>query len=232
MIWRFLFILTLTTAYIVSFDNVCIAQTSSKTIDYKRIPQKKVRKLLKRIEQFGIKDLSDLNAKCYDSDDSSTYCVQTDSHIIKENIINVWNKMMKLNLCEEFSGRLVSLGMMYSKKLNQIFYKDDKFVGIEEGQVFYLNLKLLGGIKNLGVGLEVTRIDKDKKSIKFCYLNHGTSEGTQEIRLTETTDGYSIITQETRYKSKSKFRDKRLYPGFHRKFVNELHENLTKLIVG
>lgn len=124
------------------------------------------------------------------------------------------------------------MGIIYSKKLNRIFYKGDKNIGIEEGQIFYLNLKLIFGIKNLGVGLEVTNIDAQNKSIKFCYLNHGVSEGTQEIKFIPTTNGYSIITHETRYRSDSKFRDKHLYPGFHHKFVKELQENLIKMITG
>jgi len=214
------------------FDNICKAQVSENTIDYKRIPQKKVRKLLRRSELTNIKELSEIKSKCYDAEDSGKYCIQKTSHIIKENIVKVWNKMLMLNLWDEFNGRLVSMAMLYSKKLNRIFYKDDKYMGIEEGQIFYLNLKLLFGIKNLGVGLEVTNIDNENKFIRFCYLNNGTTEGTQEIRLTETAEGYSIITQETRYHSNSKFRDKRLYPGFHRKFVNELHENLIKMIAG
>lgn len=226
---KLLFILPCIFINLVLLDNIVFAQTS---IDYKRIPEKKVRKLLKRYELNGVKNLGELNSKCYQSEDSMKYCVQTDSHIIKENIDKVWNKMMILNLWEEFNGKLVSMALVYSKKLNHIFYKNEDIAGIEEGQIFYLNLKLLGGIKNLGVGLEVTSIDKEKRSIRFCYLNHGVSEGTQEIRLSETTDGYSIITQETRYHSKSKFRDKRLYPGFHRKFVNEIHQNLIKMIVG
>ncbi|OIP04608.1 MAG: hypothetical protein AUJ97_02460 [Bacteroidetes bacterium CG2_30_32_10] len=217
---------------ITILDTVCNAQTTENTVDYTRIPQKKVRKLLRNMYLLGIKDLSEVNLKCYLSEDSAKYCVQTDSHIIKENINNVWNKMMKLNLWDEFNGRLVSMGIIYSKRLNRIFYKEDNLIGIEEGQIFCLNLKLMGGIKNLGVGLEVTSIDKENKSIKFCYLNHGVSEGTQEIKFTETAEGYSIITHETRYHSESKFRDKRLYPGFHHKFVKELQENLIKMIIG
>jgi hypothetical protein len=227
---RLLFLLTSGLALLFFILNETNAQNSEKKIDYNRIPQKKVRKLLKRLEQYSVADLKGLNSKCYDSQDSSKYLVQTETHLIKDNIVNVWNKMLKINLLEEFSGRLVSLGMMYSKKLNQIFYKDDKFIAIEEGQVFYLNLKLLFGIKNLGVGMEVTGIDKEKRTIKLCYLNHGITEGTQELRLTETSEGYSVITHITRYHSNSKFRDKRLYPGFHRKFVNELHKNLTRLV--
>jgi hypothetical protein len=228
---RKLFLLLSTSLAFLFFNlSEADAQYSEKKIDYNRIPQKKVRKLLKRMEQYSVADLNGLNSKCYDSQDSSKYLVQTETRLIKDNIVNVWNKMMKINLLEEFSGRLVSLGMMYSKKLNQIFYKDDKFIAIEEGQVFYLNLKLLFGIKNLGVGLEVTNIDKEKRTIKFCYLNNGVTEGTQEIRLSETGEGYSIMTHITKYHSNSKFRDKRLYPGFHRKFVNELHENLIRLV--
>ncbi|MHC1703144.1 MAG: hypothetical protein AB9846_04485 [Tenuifilaceae bacterium] len=217
---------------IVKFDLPCIAQLQLNEIDLSRIPQKKVRNLVQQQSLNGSKFFVDLKPSCYSESDSSNYSFQQSTHVIKETILKVWNKLMSLKPKEEFSGKMVSFGFLYSKKLNKIYYADDDKKDIEEGEVMFLNLKLLGGVKNIGVALEVTKVDEINKLIQFCYLNNGMTEGTQQIQLTGSDDGNTVITQETRYRNKSKFREKRLYPLFHQKAVNEMHSNLSRLIEG
>jgi len=222
----------LITAAIVKFDLPCNAQLELNEIDLSRISQKKVRNLVQQQSLNGSKFFVDLKPTCYSESDSSNYSFQSSSHIIKQTILKVWNKLLSLKPKEEFSGKMVSFGFLYSKKLNKLFYSDDDKQDIEEGEVLFLNLKLLGGVKNIGVALEVTKVDEINKLIQFCYLNNGMTEGTQQIQLTGNDDGNTIITQETRYRNKSKFREKRLYPLFHQKAVNEMHSNLSRLIEG
>ena len=95
-----------------------------------------------------------------------------------------------------------------------------------EGQVFFINLDLLGGLKKLVVAYEVTKVDDDNKTIQFCYINNGVSEGTQRIILSKTEDGETKGHHNKIYRSQSKIRDKFLYPGFHKMIVKELHKNL------
>lgn len=208
------------------------SQLLIKNVDFNRIPQKKVRKLVRHQSEIGAVFFSDLRPSCYSDQDSNRYSFQKSSHIIKEKIHKVWSKLKSLKPRDEYSSNMVSFGFLYSKKLNKVFYSDDDFKEIEEGEIIFLNLKLLGGVKNLGVALEVTKVDEANKVIQFCYLDNGMSEGTQQVKLVENKEGNTVISQETRYRNHSKFREKRLYPIFHQKAVNELQTNLKKLIEG
>jgi len=208
------------------------AQLPLTNLNLDRVHQKKVKELVKDQYLKGIKNFSDFQPACYNVQDSLKYSFQRSTNVIRDVIQKVWNKLKGLKPKDEYSGKMVSFGFLYSKRLNQIFYADDDFKEIEEGEIYFLNLKLLGGIKNIGVALEVTKVDEENKTIEFCYLNNGVSEGSQVVKLTETGEGNTQITQETRYRNKSKFREKKLYPIFHQKAVNELHNNIRRLIEG
>lgn len=211
---------------------ISIAQLPIATVNLKRIHQKKIRQLVKQQYLNGITDFSDLKPSCFNLQDSAQYSYQHSSNVIREVIQKVWSKLKCLKPNDEYSGRMVSFGFLYSKKLNKLLYADDDYKEIEEGEIYFLNLKLLGGIKNIGVALEVTKVDEVNKTIQLCYLNNGMTEGTQVVKLVGTSDGNTVITQETIYKNKSKFREKTLYPIFHQKAVNELHANIRRLIEG
>ncbi len=215
---------------ILSWSTRNYAQLSIKSTDFDRISQKKVRSLLKKQQLDGIEFFSDLKPSCYSEQDSFTFSFHRSSQTIKEKIQNVWNKLKSIKPRDEYRGRMVTFGLLYSSKTDRVLYNDDDYQGIEEGEIIYLNLKLLGGIKNIAVALEVTKIDDENKTIQLCYLNNGMTEGTQQIKLAENTDGNTVICQETRYRNLSKFREKWLYPIFHQKAVNELHKNLCMLI--
>jgi hypothetical protein len=208
------------------------AQLPLTSVNLDRIHQKKIRELVQHQNLSGNACFSDLKPSCYNEQDSLKYSIQRTSNVIREVIQKVWNKLKVLKPKDEYDGKMLSFGFLYSKRLNQLFYPDDDYKEIEEGEIYYLNLKLLGGIKNIGVALEVTKVDEANKTIQFCYLNNGMSEGTQEVKLTGTREGNTIITQETRYRNRSKFREKKLYPIFHQKAVNELHNNIRHLIEG
>ena len=215
---------------ILSWSTHCFAQLSINSTDLNRISQKKVRNLLKKQQLNGIEFFSDLKPSCYSEQDSFTFSFHRSSQTIREKIQNVWYKLKSIKPRDEYRGRMVTFGLLYSSKTDRVLYNDDDYQGIEEGEIIYLNLKLLGGIKNIAVALEVTKIDDENKIIQLCYLNNGMTEGTQQIKLAENTDGNTVICQETRYRNLSKFREKWLYPIFHQKAVNELHKNLCMLI--
>jgi len=227
------FIVVISTLLIVlslGVSHLAVAQLPIATVNLNRIHQRKIRELVQHQYQSGIDNFDELKPSCYNVQDSSDYSIQRCSNVIREVIQKVWNRLKSLKPRDEYSGRMVSFGFLYSKRLNQVFYSDDDFKEIEQGDIYFLNLKLLGGVKNIGVALEVTMIDEANKTIQFCYLNNGMTEGSQIVKLIGTSDGNTIISQETRYKNKSKFREKNLYPIFHQKAVNELHNNIRRLI--
>jgi len=226
-----LFLSFLLVFYIVQC-NLSFAQVPISQVNLDRIQQKKVKELVQQQSLNGIEYFDDLMPSCYSEQDSLKYSFQRSTNVIREVIQKVWSKLKGLRPKDEYSGKMVSFGFLYSKRLNQIFYADDDYKNIEEGEIYFLNLKLLGGIKNIGVALEVTKVDDENKTIELCYLNNGVTEGTQVVKLAETNEGNTKIIQETRYRNKSKFREKKLYPFFHQKAVNELHNNIRRLIEG
>lgn len=196
------------------------------SVDFRRIPHKKVRKLLTHQKQFGIYTFNDMNTVCYNSPDSGLYHTFTKSQLIRQDINVVWNNLTQLSPKEEFDGKIVKFGLLYSKKQNNLLYRNELKPGIEEGQILFFNLRVLSGIKNLAVAVEVTDLNNEEKRVEYCYLDHGNTKGTQMITLTPTHEGYTEIKQITWYRCNSKLRNNRLYSFFHERIVNELFKNI------
>jgi hypothetical protein len=199
---------------------------SIDSVDYKRIEHKKVRKLILRQKHFGVNTFNEMNPVCYSSTDSNIYRTFTKSKLIRQDANVVWTNLTQLSPKDEFDGRIVKFGLLYSKRHNNILYRNEVRTGIEEGQILFFNLRVLSGFKNLAVALEVTHLDNDNKTVEYCYVDHGSTKGTQKIILSTTPEGFTEITQVTRYKCNSRFRNNRLYAFFHERIVNELFKNI------
>lgn len=209
------------------FCPVGSAQSCIKTIDRDHVFQKRKNKFIKNKYLMNVNSFDELNPTCVDNNDTSSYSYQYETYYLKEDINKVWKSYKNIALPEIYSGHIVSFGFMYSKKKREIFYIDsDSYDGMGEGQVFFINLDLIGGLKKLVVAYEVTKVDDENKTIQFCYINNGISEGSQRIILSKTEDGLTKVQHNTIYKSQSRIRDKFIYPRFHRKVVKELHKNL------
>lgn len=215
---RYLTVLSLVLTALTVFSATPVPIDS---VDYSRISHKKVRKLILKQKQFGISTFDDISPVCYNSGDSANYRTYLKSQLIKQDMSVVWNNLVKQQLNDEFDGRIVSLGLLYSKSKNNLGYKNEEKSGIEVGQILFFNLRMLRGIKNLAVALEVTKVDNDLKTVEYCYVDHGSTKGTQQVSLKSTPDGYTEITQMTRYKCNSKFRASKLYAFFHERIVRE-----------
>jgi hypothetical protein len=196
------------------------------SVDYSRISFKKVRKLISQQKQFGLKTLNEINPVCFNTLDSNNYRTFKKSQLIKQNIEVVWDNLIHQSPSSEFDGRIVTFGMLYSKKRNNILYNNESYSGLEEGQVLFFNLRVLSGIKNLAVALEVTNMDHKNKVVEYCYVEHGDTKGTQRFSLRPTAEGYTEITQFTKYKCNSRLRDRRLYSFFHERIVMEFFSKI------
>jgi hypothetical protein len=207
------------------------SQTLISQINLQKIPPKVKKKFVHSRYIQNIETLNELYPSCYNTDDSSLYRFQKETFIIKEDINKVWKTYKTLNINDTYSGHIVDFGFIYSKNEQSIIYLDDtKYEGMKEGQVIFISLSLLGGVKKLIVAYEVINIDEENKSIKFCYINNGISTGSQEIRLYKSDNGFTRVTHNTLFKSNSKLRDITVYPFFHKKIVKELHSNLIHSI--
>lgn len=199
---------------------------SIDSVDYKRVQHKKIRKLITRQKQFGVSTFNDMQSVCYNAPDSNQYRTYSNTKLIRQNIDIVWNNLTRLSPKDEFDGKIVKFGLMYSKIHNNLMYRNEANRGMEEGQIMFFNLRVLRGIKNLAVALEVTHMDDELKTVEYCYVDHGKTQGTQMITLSVTPEGYTEITQFTRYKCNSSLRNHGIYSFFHNRIVEELFNNI------
>jgi hypothetical protein len=196
------------------------------SVDYTRIQHKKVRKLISLQKEYGITTFGEINPVCYNKIDSADYRTYKKSQIIRQDIELVWQNLVQQSPSDEFDGRIVTFGLLYSKQYNRLIYKNEPISGIEEGQVLFFNLRMLSGIKNLAVALEVTRLDHQEKTVEYCYMEHGDTKGTQKFILSSTPEGFTEIKQITKYRCNSRLRDRRLYSFFHERIVKEFFRSL------
>jgi hypothetical protein len=221
-------ILLFATALFIS--RVTIAQSTDEVVDMRRIPQKAVRNLVRKENVKTANDFQNIATACYRMEDSMRYFSNLKTYVIKAHIGKVWEKYINITPGKAWSGRTVKFGFLFSKPDNKFIYAGNADEPIGVGNIVYVNLSILKGLKNLGVGFEITRLDEANKTICFCYLRDGVSNGSQEIRFTEMANGNTLVSHLTHYRSQSVFRDKELYPVFHSRFVGEFHENILRQI--
>jgi len=204
------------------------AQNSLDDIDLQRIPQKKVRKFILNQKEKKVHRFDEIKVSFKSEEDTSNFNIVNKLYLINENISDVWNRYVCNDLTSAWNGKMVSYGVSVSKANHGIFYCNDVDVKAAIGQVLFLNLRLMKGIYNLAVAFEITEIDPVKKIIVFNYVEGGKSWGEQILRFRSTPEGFTEIEHKTFFRSNSKFRDKRLYPFFHKKLIDEFHENVMK----
>lgn len=206
------------------------AQSAGDDIDMKRIRQKSIRSLIARDHVKTASDFQHIETACYVPRDSSSYQTSLKTYVVKARIGKVWEKYVTITPRSAWTGRRVKFGFLFSKPENRFIYAENANEPIGEGNIIYVSLSLLEGIKSLGVAFEITRLDRVNKIIRFCYLKDGASNGSQEIHFTEMANGDTKISHISHYRSRSAFRDKELYPLFHDRFVEEFHENILRQI--
>lgn len=205
-------------------------QLAEEAVDFNRIRQRAVRQLVIKEKVKSSADFQQIATSCYREEDSSRYQVNLKTYAVNAPISRVWDKYVTITPQKAWNGRSVVFGFLFSKPENRFIYAGNANEPIREGNIIYVNLKLLRGLKNLGVAFEITRLDEENRTICFCYLKDGVSNGSQEIQFTELANGDTQISHLTHYKSRSAFRDKELYPRFHEKFVGEFHGNILRQI--
>lgn len=191
-----------------------------------KIRQKKIRSLLRKFKLATTDDFRGLRPTCY-RPNNGDYHTHVKTFRVNGHIQDVWKAYTGVPTSGIWNGDMVSFGFMYNRTLNQFSYRGDTDNGMQAGQVVFLNIRLLWGFFNIAVAHEVMEVNEIEKTIKICYLENATSEGSQEILFSETTDDETLITHKTLYRSKSEFRDTKMYPRVHEKAISEFHSNIA-----
>lgn len=206
------------------------AQSSISSVDLSKIEQNKVRNFIVEQQNQQIEYFSDLDVSVHQNDDISNFMNYEKVFMVKANSDVVWDTYKYSCQTDVWDINRVSVGMLFSEKSQTVFYADQDFHGLAEGQIYYLNLKILNGFYNLPVVFEIITVDYENRLFEFSYLKGGKAQGKQTIQFEDTEDGNTRIIHSSFVKSESKFRDKYLYPFFHNKIINEFHGNMRKMI--
>lgn len=211
----------------IGFLSAPAAAQDDEIINLKQIPQRKVRKYIKSRAFDKIHDFSSLHSSWKKENNLSDFNFNKKIFYFKYKLGNVWECYIHANPVKTWNKQSVRFGLLISKYQNSITYRNTMNVpGIDTGQIFFLDLKILKGIFNIPVAFEVTNIDYGKQLIEFGYLENNKSLGKQTIQFTSNGDTGTRIIHCSYFKSGSALRDKILYPFFHKKFINSFHRNM------
>lgn len=213
---------------LVFFTAIAPAYTQEESVDLKKVRIKSIRDLVIKEKVSTASDFQLIPTACYREEDSVGYMTDIKTFTVNARIGRVWEEYKSICPRKAWNGRMVRFGFLFSKPKNRFFYPGDDDEPIRVGSIIYVNLRMLLGLKNLGVAFEVTSLDEASKTIRFCYLKDGASNGSQDISFNELPNGDTRISHLSHYKSRSSFRDKKLYPLFHGRFVGEFHENILR----
>lgn len=216
LVYTFLLCLAFCTAFAADDD----------PIHFEKIHQSKVRKLLIKHNILKRKDFSSLKETCSKPSDSS-FNKHYISYEISGTPDQVWDAYMTLSPSQSWSGKMATFGLMYNPDDDPMQYSDTQNNQLRPGQIFVLQLKLLKGVFKMAVANKVTKVDAENREFQVCYINSGASKGSQNVKLTALPNGNTLVEHISLFKSKSKFRDKNLYPKIHEKIISEFHSNIA-----
>ena len=215
--------------FTISSLNLSYGQSNIEEVNYELIPYTTVRDYIHKQADRNIFSFSDLKPSWNSKQSADDYNAQKKIYLIKENLSTVWNKYRTTSPTESWNGKKVMFGFMFSRNNNSPAYCGDEISAIDTGQIIFLNLKLLK-IYNLAMAFEVIALDPLKKTIEFSYMECNVSQGKQCLQFIDTPKGYTKIIHSSYFKSGSKFRDKLLYPFFHKRTTNEFHRIMKRII--
>jgi hypothetical protein len=204
-----------------------------KHISLEKIPHKRIRSFIKAQINNDIQSVTDLEVSFRHGDSVKEYNKHEQLYLANYKLEDVWKFYIKTSPEKVFNDKLVSFALMLSKQNErEVLYRKGNFLKAEIGQVYFMNVKILRGLIQIAVSYEIIGINNSKKYIDFAYLKGGKSTGFQRISFSEMEPNTTQIKHTTHYKSKSKLRDRYLYPYFHTKVLEEYHLNMIGMLRG
>lgn len=205
-------------------------QMSLNDLQIHRVPQKKVVEFVQhQMLTHNFTAFQEIQPTLIDANQTSGFRTHRATYKVKSDLPDVWQGYQNANPSESWEGKRFSFGFAFNRNKEELVYRENKNTnGVEEGQMFYVNLKLMAGVYNLAVAFEIITVDPEQKVMEFSYLEGGQSKGMQRIELVENSKGETDIIHTSFFKSDSKFRDAVLYPFFHKRIINEFHRRMRK----
>lgn len=214
----------------IFLSSSCFSQ-AERTINLKEVHQKTVRKYITTRKIDRMHDFSLIHASWKKGTDESKFNVSEKKFFLKYRLSNVWDCYRHVNPSKTWNKQSIRLGLLISKPSNTATYTSNlSFPNLDTGQVYFLKLKLINGLLNIPVAFEITKIDFERQIFEFSYIENNKSRGKQTIQFFENGEGHTRIVHRSYFKSNSQFRDKLLYPYFHKKFIKEFHRNMKQLV--
>lgn len=190
-------------------------------------------KITYRIQEKKLKvseQLRDFKTSLSASDNLAGYFVHEKTYTVNASLDDVWAIYSGVAPKTMWSGPKNKFKMAYSKPKSTGFYKNEEDIpSPTEGMVYELKLKILKLIK-VPVSFEITKLSADEKIIEFTYGMENKSHGKQIITFTDL-GGATMINHTSYFRSGNGLRDKKLYPYFHEKCIDEFHKNMSKQLV-
>ncbi len=199
-------------------------------INLEQIEQKKIRKYIEGQIEEGKHQFCEIHPSWNSGKDLSSYCKNEKIYFLKGNLQDIWKGYVSADPSKSWNGRKISFGLLLQKFPGHIFYNHDPIMGVDLGQVYYLNLNLLLGIFNIPVAFEMITVDAEQKIIEFSYIEGNKSNGVQQVKFLDIGDDRTEIIHVSYFKSDSRFRDKWIYPFFHNLIINDFHRNMRELL--
>ena len=206
------------------------AQPMLNDVELERIHQRTIRKYIECQIEEGKLDFSDFQPSWNSGNDLSSYRKKEMTFHLKGNFTDTWQGYVSANPSKSWNGRKISFGLLLLKVPCRIYYDQDPINGVDLGQVYFLNLKLLFGIYGMPVAFEIITVDEENKIIEFSYIEGNKSNGLQQVRFTDLGNERAEIIHTSYYKSDSHFRDKWMYPHFHKIIIRDFHRNMRRLL--
>jgi len=214
----------------ICFHIQSYAQLMLDDVNMEMIHQKTIRKYIAAQIKENKHQFTEIQPSWNIGKDLSLYSKNEMTFFLKGNFKDIWKGYLSENPSNSWNGRKVSFGVLLQKFPNNIFYNHDQITGINTGQVYFLNLKLLKGIYNIPVAFEIIVVDTVENVIEFSYIKGNKSSGVQQIKFLDMGNDRTQILHTSYFKSDSHFRDRRIYPFFHKKIVNDFHRNMRRLL--
>lgn len=211
--------------------SLTVVSQNAKIIDLEEIPQRKVRKYIISRKIDMMSDFSSIKASCRKEGVDSGFHMNQKEFTLDYDLKNVWRCYSNIDPGYTWSRHSLEFGLLISKCSNSVTYiKNTSFRAVDTGQVYFLNLKLMRGLFNIAVAFEVIDVDPRKQVVEFSYIDNNKAKGKQIIEFYDNGNGTTRIIHRSYFKSESSFRDKLLYPMFHKKFIREFHRNMGQII--